>query len=193
VTNSTWDHSKVFVLHGRNLEARNAMHLFLRSLGLEPIDFETLAADQGGTAFIADIVRAGMEKAYVIMALFTPDEISFLAPHLSSSRDSAADLRRWQSRPNVIFEAGMAFALAPKRTVLVTFGADVTLFSDLGGVHTISVSNTSESRSRLRQKLIGMGSAVDEQSDIWTKPQESGDFEGCISQLPEVSTRALFR
>ena len=44
------DKTKVWVVHGRNLKARDAMFSFLRSIGLEPMEWgEALALTGKGT------------------------------------------------------------------------------------------------------------------------------------------------
>lgn len=185
-TAMTADPKKVFIIHGRNIAAKNAVEHFVQSLGLESLEFDQVSADLGGSAFVGDVVRAGLERAQGIIALFTPDEFSTLRPDHRGTRDKAEDVQRWQARPNVVFEAGMAYGMDPKRTVLVTIGGEVSLFSDVGGVHVVRLTNTS-GRSTLRQKLIGMGCAVNERADAWTDPARSGDFESCIAGLSEVS------
>jgi predicted nucleotide-binding protein len=175
---------KVFIIHGRNIAARNAVEMFVRALALEPLDFDQVAADLGGSVFIGDVVRAGLKQAQAIVAIFTPDECAALHPAFRSPTNAHEDLR-WQARPNVIFEAGMAYGMSPERTVLVTFGHDVRLFSDVSGIHIVPVGNDVKSRGKLRQKLIGIGCAIDERADAWTDAARSGDFEGCVidSQL----------
>lgn len=187
------DPKKVFIIHGRNGAARVAVEHFLKALSLQPVDFDQLAADQGGSAFVGDIVRAGMEQGRGIVALFTPDEFAALRPDHRGAHDKSEETQRWQARPNVIFEAGMAFGMAPERTVLVTLGTDVALFSDVAGIHTVRLHNAVQSRGRLRQKLIGMGCEIDQRTDAWTDPARSGDFEACIAQLAGVSARDPFR
>lgn len=185
-TEMTADPKKVFIIHGRNVAAKNAVEHFVQSLGLESLEFDEVSASLGGSAFVGDVVREGLKRAQGIIALFTPDEFSTLRPDHRGTRDKAEDVQRWQARPNVIFEAGMAYGMGPKRTVLVTIGGEVSLFSDVGGVHVVRLTNTS-GRSTLRQKLIGMGCAVSERADAWTDPARSGDFEACIAGLAEVS------
>jgi predicted nucleotide-binding protein len=191
-TMSNPDPRKVFIIHGRNTSARIAIEHFLRSLNLQPIDFDELAAAQGGTAFVGDIVRAGLEQAQGIVALFTPDEYSALRSDQRGGRDKPEDIQRWQARPNVIFEAGMAYGIAPKRTVLVTVGTDVALFSDVNGVHIVRLDNGVNSRGSFRHKLMGMGCEIDKGTHAWTDPAQAGDFEACITALQEVSPRDPF-
>ncbi|MCA9622171.1 MAG: nucleotide-binding protein [Myxococcales bacterium] len=184
------DPKKVFIIHGRNIEAKNAVEHFVRSLKLEPVEFDELAADLGA-AFVGEIVREGMKQAQGIIALFTADELAFLRPDYHQSHDSDEDKERWQSRPNVIFEAGMAYGTAPERTVLAVLGGEAKLFSDVRGIHLTYLGNSTDARKRLRQKLIGAGCDVDERADAWTDPKRSGDFESCV--LPGVSTASPFR
>ncbi|HRI65767.1 MAG TPA: nucleotide-binding protein [Polyangium sp.] len=186
------DPKKVFIIHGRNVAARTALEQFLRALNLQPVDFDQLAADQGGSAFIGDIVRAGLECAQGIVALFTPDEYAGLRPDHRGPHDKSEETLRWQARPNVIFEAGMAYGMAPQRTVLVTLGTDVALFSDVAGVHVVRLHNAVQSRAKLRQKLIGMNCDIDQRTDAWTDPSKSGDFDACVNGLRAVSPQDPF-
>ena len=185
------DARKVFIIHGRNENAVVAVEHFLRSLKLDPIDFDELAANVGGSAFIGDIVREGMRQAQGIVALFTADEFSSLRPEFRKSRDSKADKERWQARPNVIFEAGMAYGMAKERVFLVVLGAQVELFSDVSGIHLLHLNNSVQSRSSFRQKLIGIGCEVDQKTGLWSDYTKAGDFEGCVV-LQGVKTRSPF-
>jgi predicted nucleotide-binding protein len=173
------DPKSVFVIHGRNLAARNAVEKFLWSLGLRTIDFDVLAG-KCGAEFVGEIVRQGVLSAQGIVALFTSDELASLRPEYQCGDDGEEDLRRWQARPNVIFEAGMAYGCAPERTILAVMGGQTRLFSDLKGVHLALLSNSPAARKRLRDKLIGAKCEVDQQSVAWQDPQRSGDFESCV-------------
>jgi predicted nucleotide-binding protein len=190
MTTQSPDPKKVFIIHGRNVKARKAVEQFVRSLGLTPIDFEQLAADSGA-AFIGEIVRNGLAQAQGIIALFTADEIAHLRPDYHEPHDGQEDKERWQSRPNVLFEAGMAYGSAPERTILAVLGGQTKLFSDVRGMHLTYLSNKTDARKRLRQKLIGAKCDVDLRSDAYDDPSVSGDFDSCL--LPEVSTRDPFR
>jgi predicted nucleotide-binding protein len=170
------DKKKVFVIHGRNLEVRKQMGIYLRALGLEPINFDDLRAGLGGTPSIADIVMAGMQQAQGVVALFTADEYAALKPDLRDG-DTGEAVERWQSRPNVLFEAGIAFGIDRNRVVIVKLGR-VSLPSDFGGIHALSPTNDpSGHRNTLRNTLKGMGCAVGDGSD-WMK---DGDFQAAAS------------
>lgn len=188
------DPKKVFIIHGRNTAARIAVEHFLKALKLEPLDFDELAADMGAE-FIGNIVLEGIRRARGIVALFTPDEFAALLPALRGTRDTETEIKRWQSRPNVIFEAGIAFGMARERSVIVTLGTEgteVSLLSDLAGIHVVRLDNNVASRRKFRQKLIGMGCELDQRSDAWTEAATSGDFEACMASSLGVSTRDPF-
>lgn len=185
------DRRTVFIIHGRNTAAKNAVEQFVRCLGLNPLDFDQVSSELGGSPFIGEVVRKGLQLAHGIIAVFTPDEFSALDQAFRWDGDKSEDSLRWQSRPNVIFEAGMAFGMSRERTVLVTLGGQVSLFSDVSGIHTVRLDNSVESRKKLRQRLIGMKCAVDTRPDAWTDSTRSGDFEACVARSA-VSPRDPF-
>lgn len=172
------DPKKVFIIHGRNVEARHQMGIFVRALGLVPINFADLRAAMGGTPHIDAIVEKGMAEAQGVIAVFTPDEFASLRPEYRHEHDRPEDICRWQARPNVIFEAGMAFGRDRDRVVFVLFG-NPTLFTDVAGIHLLRPTNDSKGdRSTLRMTLAeGMGCAVDALSGEW---MTAGDFEKCV-------------
>jgi predicted nucleotide-binding protein len=186
------DKRKVFVIYGRNKAAYNAMVLFLRSVGLSAWDFYELSAQSGGTAFIGDIVRHGMEQSQAVVALFTPDEFSVLRPSLNDPQKTGPEDQRWQARPNVIYEAGMAMGIDENRTILVTLGSDVSLFSDVSGIHIVQLDNTPEKRSFLREKLHGVGCEVDRISTEYLNISRAGDFVKCIEFAGEAPPGNVF-
>jgi predicted nucleotide-binding protein len=183
------DKKKVFVIHGRNTEARKQMGYFLAALGLDAINFDDVRARLKGTPTIADCVTAGMDQAQGVIALFTADEHAWTRPEFRSGESGEA-VERWQARPNVLFEAGMAFGRDRDRVVFVTLGR-VSLFTDVAGIHTLSPTNDAKGhRDLLRNVLKEMGCDVDLASSKWL---HDGDFEAPVSRLPEVSPRDPFR
>lgn len=172
------DSKRVFVVYGRNTAAYNAIVLFLQSLRLEPRDFLEVRNELKGAPFIGNIVRAGMDRAQATLVLFTPDEHAFLRPGLDRPNDPSKDRQRWQSRPNVLFEAGMALAIDETRTIPVTLG-DVALPSDLDGRHVIRLSNDVAARASLKDALEAAGCDV-HQSGKWFDSKLAGDFDACI-------------
>ncbi len=177
----TPDRRKVFVIHGRNVRVADEMAAFLRALGLEPIIFRDLRARLGGTPGIAEIVTRGMDEAHGVIALFTGDEYAVLRSELKSPRDEGEDLARWQARPNVIFEAGMAFGRDRQRVILVLLG-EVRLFSDVAGIHVLRPSNDpTQDRETLRRTLQGIQCDVNDSSAWMT----AGDLVGSVLAADE--------
>lgn len=173
----------VFVIHGRNGQAATEMHKFIAALGLHSIDFYELRSRMGGTPTVAEIVTRGMDEAHVVIALFTSDEYAQLRPEFKRAGESESDAARWQARPNVIFEAGMAFGRAPSRVLFVLLGS-VQLFTDVAGIHVLRPTNdTRGDRSTLRKTLRNMGCPVSD-NERW---QDAGDFEGPVKELSNAA------
>jgi predicted nucleotide-binding protein len=136
--------ARVFVIHGRDQEAVDVLSRFLAGLGLEHVQFEEVADRIGANPFIADIVVRGISEANIVIGLFTPDEVAAL---YDTSGKYVAGSARWQARPNVLFEAGVAWGVAREKVVLATLGADVELFSDVNGIHILRLDQEKGRRS----------------------------------------------
>ncbi len=169
----------VFVVHGRNTLARDAMFTFLRSIGLCPIEWdEAVAATGEASPYIGKVLDAAFDRARAVVVLLTPDEVTYLRHEYASGPDDPESQPAPQARPNVLFEAGMAMGRNPNRTVLVELGA-VREFSDIAGRHTVRLSNDSEQREALVKRLETSGCKVDRTRDGW---RTAGDF--CIPPPP---------
>ena len=179
------DPKRVFVIYGRNTAAYDQMVKFLRALKLDPRGFFDVSADCGANPSVLQIVRHGMEQAAGVVALFTPDEWAVLRPELDPGRGTGEEARRWQARPNVLFEAGLALGIAEDRTILVRLGRTVSLFSDVGGIHTVNLDNGHESRNLLRGKLRAAGCQPDMETGDHLSVTQAGDFVTCVDLLNE--------
>jgi predicted nucleotide-binding protein len=166
---------KVFVVHGRNDAVARAMFSFLRSIDLDPLEWnKAIAASKKGTPTMPEIIDAALQQAVAIIVLLTPDDRVTLAKPYRKPSDPPYESRVvGQARPNVLFEAGMAFGRNQNATVIVQVG-DVKPFSDVGGRHVTRLTNGAESRGELITKLRNAGCAVDASGTHW---MTEGDFE----------------
>jgi predicted nucleotide-binding protein len=173
------DPKRVFVIYGRNTGAYDQMVKFLRAIKLDPKSFYEVSAERGANATVLEVVRHGMEQAAGVVAMFTPDEWAVLRQTFNPKRIQSVETERWQARPNVIFEAGLALGIAEHRTVLVKLG-EVQLFSDVGGIHLVNLDNGHASRNLLRGKLKTAGCEPDMQTGDHLNAAQAGDFQKCL-------------
>ena len=165
--------SNVFVVHGRNIGARDAMFSFLESIGLHPIEWDEAVADTGeGSPYIGSVLDAAFERARAVVVLMTPDEVTYLRPEYASGDDDPECKPEPQARPNVLFEAGMAMGRDSDRAVVVELGA-VRQFSDIAGRHTVRLSNDVKQREALAKRLETAGCRVSMEGEGW---KTAGDF-----------------
>lgn len=160
------DVRSVFVVHGRNLAARDSLFTFLRALGLRPIEWsQAVAFTAKGSPYIGEVLDAAFSAAQAVVVLMTPDEVAYLRPEYGSPGEPDSDAAA-QARPNVLFEAGMALGRHPDRTILVEHGV-VRPFSDIAGRHALRLDNSPERRSELASRLETAGCAVDRTGTDW--------------------------
>jgi predicted nucleotide-binding protein len=148
------------LVHGQDAAAVRAMFDWLRSIGLRPSEWSQLVKTSGtASPFIGDVLIQAFRHAQAVVVLFTPDEHARLRSELSD------ESWRLQSRPNVLFEAGMAFASHPERTVLAVLG-DQELPSDLAGRHYVRIGSAQTLRD-LGLRLEAAGCPADLTGTDW--------------------------
>lgn len=169
----------VFVVYGRNDEARIAMFDFLTSLGLEPLDWNKLLAATGeASPYVGDVLAAGIPMAQAVVVLLTPDDIARLQTTFQEPRDPAHETELTpQARPNVLFEAGMAIMSHPTTTVFVELG-QLRPFSDIAGRHTVRLNDSIEARRSLIQRLQTAECPVSLDEEHW---KTAGDFSAALA------------
>jgi len=152
----------IFVVHGRDVAARDAIFAFLRSLGLKPLEWtQALQLTKKGSPYVGEVLDAAFREAAAIVVLLTPDDEAKLKSQFVEARDPAYERQlTGQARSNVLFEAGMAFGKNPNSTVLVQLG-ETRPFSDIGGRHVLHLSDTPASRQEFAVKLANAGCNVD--------------------------------
>ena len=180
------DTRDVFVIHGRNAPARDAMFAFLRSLSLHPLEWQELVAQtRHGSPYIGDILEVAFSRAHALVVLMTPDDEARLREPLRNGHEPCEAILQGQARPNVLFEAGMAFGRNAARTVLVQLG-NLRRFTDVDGRHTIRWDGSPGRRNELAQRLKSAGCPVNTDGNDWLT---AGDFSAAIALATAVETR----
>jgi hypothetical protein len=157
------DPRSVFIVHGRNLVARDALQSFLTSAGLKPIPWEAAAAKAGeknktANPFIGQILDAGFDMAQAVVVLLTGDDVARV--QRSFEREKLTP----QARPNVLLEAGMALGRFPERTILVQIG-EIRGVSDISGRYILRLDRPDgEALSELLNRLSAAHCTVDQPS-----------------------------
>lgn len=173
----------VFVVHGRNIAAKDAMFEFLSSIGLSPVEWdEAIKWTGNGTPYVGEIIEAGLSRAQAVVVLMTPDEVTYLNKAYASGEDDEDTRPEAQVRPNVLFEAGMAMGRKPKYTILVQLG-EMRSFSDVHGRHVIRLSNNVDMRRSLALRLETVGCEIDMSTESW---KTAGNFE-----IPQATDAGL--
>lgn len=156
------DMRKVFVVHGRNLVARDAMFDFLSSMGVQPLEWSQAKKATGKPSpHISEILDTAFSLANAVVVLFTPDDVAYIRKELGEEGTNS-----YQARPNVLFEAGLAMGRDPNRVVLVELG-DVRPFTDISGIHVIKMDDSTEKRQDLADSLANAKCPVDTSGRRW--------------------------
>lgn len=158
----------VFVVHGRDREFRNAMADFLRSIGLQPLEWEqAVALTRKSSPYIGEVLVAAFSVAQAVLVLLTPDNEARLRPGLWNLEEPSDETQpRFHPRQNVLYEAGMAFGLAADRTILVIAG-NVLVASDVLGRNYLRFDGSAPSRHALVERLRNAGCTVTTGGSDW--------------------------
>jgi len=177
------DPKTVIVSYGRNEEARIAMFNFLRALGLNPVEWpEAIAWTGEGSPYSGIAVENLFRRAPAVIILMTPDDEARLYPYLCKEDDPDYEKDYTpQPRQNVIFEAGMALAIHPDKTILVELGKRRP-FTNIEGRNVIRLNNTSQKREELVQRLVDVGCQVRRKGTDYLSTKVA-DFDAAITNV----------
>ncbi len=158
----------VFVVHGRHDVARKSLFELLRAFGLKPLEWnQIIKKTKQGSPYVGDVLETAFREAAAVVVLLTPDDDAKLKKKFWKPREADYEKRlTGQARPNVLFEAGMAFGRNPNSTILVELG-ELRPFSDVAGRHVVHLSNSPTSRLELATKLANAGCNVDTSGSDW--------------------------
>lgn len=166
------DPRNVFVIHGRNSKANEAVFAFLRALDLNPIEWSVARSmTKKGSPYIGEILDAAFSNAQAIVVLQTPDDVAYLHESLTYPDDPETQAQM-QPRANVLFEAGMALGRDEERVIIVELGK-IKVFSDIHGRHAVRLNNEMKNRQELANRLRDAGCAVKMTGTSW---HEAGDL-----------------
>jgi hypothetical protein len=175
------DPTKIFIVHGRDHYALEQLTRIIRALGLSIMSWDeakSLARKaKKSPPSIQDIIDAGLASCKAIVILISPDEDVQLRMEFRENNDK--DITGQQARPNVMFEAGWAWAAYRDRLLIVESG-HTRSFSDLDGIHRTPLW-TSNGLRQFKSELEAMEFPV-HPADDWEK---YGTFELPITELFE--------
>lgn len=189
------DPRAVFVVHGRDLVTKNAMCQFLESLGLHPLDWdEMVRLTKKGTPYTGDVIEHGFSLAQAFVVLMTPDDEARLHNELHEAEEPDHERNlTCQPRPNVLFEAGMAFGAHGDRTIIVHVGK-LRPISDLAGRNVVVLGPTKATLKTLADRLEAAGCPVERSGLDAFDPSRFGtlpSLERRAATLPGPAERSI--
>ena len=143
---------------------------FLRSIGLNPLEWDAVVARaKGGNPYVEDILRRAMTDVHVIVVLLSPDDEAKLKEEFCKRGEKTTEGKlQGQPRPNVLFEAGWAIGRFPEKTLMVQVGK-LRGFTDIGGKHMLHLSDEAGKRLAFANRLKKFGCSVNTNGSDWLK------------------------
>jgi predicted nucleotide-binding protein len=151
----TTRNNTIFVVHGRDTKLNEDIFGFLRAIGINPKEWShAIKEAEGANPNIGEVIHNIMKQVQGVLVMFSPDEEAKLKLKFSSEKDrkKGAHKLEAQSRPNVIFEAGLAMGAHAEKTILVQVG-ETREISDMAGRHMVHLSDDPNDRKELAQRL----------------------------------------
>jgi predicted nucleotide-binding protein len=161
----------VFVVYGRDEQARQAVFGLLRRLDLRPLEWEPLVrAGKAGAPFLGQVVADAPAQAQAAVVVLTPDDTVMLHPDLRGVHEDRFELYpALQSRPNVLIELGIVLAVYPENTIILEFG-QLRPIADLNGRNVIRFHegiSVAETVRKIAGRLEEAGCPVDDSGADW--------------------------
>ena len=140
---------QVFVVHGREVAAKEEVRTFLNRLDLEPVILDEQPND-GQT--VIEKFEGNADVGFAVV-LLTPDDTGGLADSSNEPRPRA--------RQNVIFELGFFVGKLGRKKVCVLLKNDVEIISDYHGVLYVYMDDAGGWKLKLAKELDNTGIDVD--------------------------------
>jgi predicted nucleotide-binding protein len=183
---------KVFVIHGRDEDLREAMFDLLRALSLQPLEWEQLVADHGAPLpFLYDVVAEALSEGRVqaVLVLLTPDDVVQLHPDLYGPNEPRYEREpALQPRPNVLIELGMALGTHRDRTVVVEVGG-LRPIADLAGLNVIRFDGSDAAIGKIVCRLKLAGCQVEADGADWRRARRFAGLGAFERQVGESEPR----
>ena len=106
-----------------------------------------------------EIIQAGLRKARAVVVIMSGDYLAHLRDDLNHKQETLEREVSPQSRQNVLIEAGMAMAIYPGRTLLISTGT-LRRVTDFEGLNYLEYSDSDAFRDALEARLKESGCAV---------------------------------
>ena len=142
--------NRVFVIHGRDEEAKQTVARFLANLDLDPVILQERPS-RGNT--IIEKFEEHAQSAAFAVALCTPDDVGALADE--------QDALRPRMRQNVVFELGYFAGAIGRNRVCALLKGNIERPSDYDGVVYILMDNNDGWKLSLARELSAAGFDID--------------------------------
>ena len=143
IVRSEIDERTVFIVHGHDLAARDAVELFVRRVGLSP----TILSERPnrGSTVIEKIEREGVCAFAVV--LLTPDD-------RGGPKDSDPSSYRERARQNVLLELGYFIGKIGRNRVCALYKGNVEIPSDYSGVVWVRFDDAGAWKKELGKEFL---------------------------------------
>lgn len=141
---------KVFIVHGRDNEAKQEVARFLSGLGLEPIILHEQAS--AGMTIIEKIERYANDADFALV-LYTPCD------HGRGTHESKVPARN-RARQNVVFEHGYLMAKLGRENVCALVKGEIETPNDISGVVYVSFDGYGGWKIEVTKELQACGYEV---------------------------------
>ena len=143
------DKSKVFIVHGHDNAAKEAVARFIEKIGLEAIILHEQAS-AGNT--IIEKIEANSNVGFGIV-LYTPCD-------LGASQEKKDELKP-RARQNVVFEHGYLIGKIGRKNVCALLKGDIETPNDISGVVYIKMEGEKEWKYKIADEMKACGYDID--------------------------------